>query len=219
MIKPLLFLDCDGVCSDFVGAALDIAQGQGHNVTRDQVVTWNFYDAWPAEVRHVFLERCKTADFWANLVPIAQTYTWDNRGVFPDEVVTLKDCVNVLAEYYEVIVATSPWWSCPVWRDVRVEWIRQHLGVPERRVMVGASKYTLGDGVMIEDNIENLRRWLLRGTYEPGEARNPRRGLLVAHPYNSGADLSVNANTLDIARVGGLDEAVAYLAERGWPRG
>lgn len=210
--KPFLFLDCDGVCSDFVGAALAVARANHYGIGRDQVMTWDFYSAWPANVRNEFLERAKSPDFWANLEPIVQTHA-------PSTLVTLRECVDALSEHYEVIVATSPWWSCPQWREVRVEWIREHLGVPERRVMTGSSKHALGDGIMIEDSIDNLRGWLVRGTCEPGETRVPRRGLLVGHPYNSGAGLVVNANTLDIVRVGGLDHAVEYLAERGWPRG
>lgn len=193
--KPILFLDCDGPCADFLGGTLAAARALGHHVGRSEVTEWSFFDAWPKDVVDGLRPTWNDASWWRALPAMAPS---------------LKDSVAELAEHYEIVVATSPWPSCPGWADARVAWVIEHLGVPERRVLIGAPKWALGDGVMVEDNAKTLAAWEARGSADPFE--HDRLPVLVEMPYNARDEVR------GAIRVSGLAEVADVLRARSSPR-
>lgn len=192
--KPTLFLDCDGPCSDFLGGTLVAARALGHHVEYADVLTWDFYDDWPAEVVEQLRPTWNDASWWRALPVVAPG---------------LKETVAVLKEHYEVVVATSPWPSCQGWASARTAWVGEHLGVSERNVMVGAAKWSLGNGVMIEDSAKNLAGW--KGRSDGAGGLGSRRvGLLVDKPYNR------HEMVPGVARIASVADAINVLCGMGW---
>lgn len=185
-MKPLVYVDCDGVLADFLGHALREAANYGHHVARENCTTWDFIDAWPARVRERVRARMNDPQWWRAL------------PVLPGA----REALEMLDEVADVIIVTAPWETCGVWATTRTTWLGRHLAVNPRRALIGAPKFALGDGVMIEDKASTLRDWHDRQSM-PAQ----RMGVLIEHPYNAHETLGPRA----IARAPNVLEAAAKV--------
>lgn len=156
----VILLDVDGVCADFVGMVRRLVEAEGG--TLPEVTTWNFIRELPTPVRRPVETKLETAT------------TWD----FMDPIPGAAEAVDAFLEAeHRVVFVTSPWSSCREWAHARTAWLRRHMGVYAKDVIITQDKSLVRGDVFIDDKPENAAAW-----WSPGIAS----GLLWDAPYNQG---------------------------------
>jgi len=151
-----LISDLDGVFVNWVKGAL---KAHGRTETHDDIVSWNFYKDWGMTDR----------EFWA---PMAGSKFWEDLEPYP----WMGEFYEGLCDLGDVYISTSPN-SCPHCHAGKLYWLKKHLGIKPKRVMIGGAKHLMaGNGVLIDDYVENVHKFREAG----GTA------LLFKQPWNSG---------------------------------
>lgn len=150
-MKPVLFLDLDGVITDFVAGAY-----AAHGRERPPALDWNFYHAWPMT----------DSDFWA---PLGYDF-WVGLPWTPEGKEFLRGAEDLIA-YDRIALLTSPC-DTPGGVEGKVEWVRRHMPDYRRRLFVGPPKHLVaGPGkVLVDDhdpNVTKFREWGGRAVLAP----------------------------------------------------
>ena len=185
-----IVLDCDGVLSDFVGAALPVAQKFMPELTREKITQFGIEEMLPKNKRESYLRLVVERIWYPGLC--------SDMTVFPGA----RDFVDLLRAE-EVIIATAPYRDLDgsivgPWVSQRERWIQNHIGsVP---VVFTDQKELLHGNVLVDDKWENCRYWALTG----------RTALLFDRPWNR----QTKDSEPRIIRVRGYDEVLEYLKEK-----
>lgn len=174
-MKPVLFLDLDGVLVDFVGGAL---AHHGRHLPM-HAVRWNF----PEQVG--FAKDCPTFwntlghDFWANL-------EWTPEG---------KSVVKVAEEIFadNVVIMTSPC-DTPGAVEGKIAWIKKNMPKYRRRFFVGPPKALAASPskILCDDHEGNVDQFLAEGG----------RAVLVPRPWNHRREETTDGYQFDVTRLG-----------------
>lgn len=137
MKQPVVAVDVDGVCADWVGALLDAVDS---DLSHQQVTCWDVFSLLTPEQAAYAKEILKTGDFWAELPTIAGSI----RGVW-----------WLQRNGFDVVFATSPWLGCETWGHVRHQWIKKLFGF-EFPVLVVHRKELVRAEFLIDDKPSNI---------------------------------------------------------------
>ena len=160
-MKKLVLLDSDGVLSDFVGAAIDLAH---HHSTKrwrvEDLAQWSFWKDMvdpdvPDLSKRVFAD-ISTPGFCAGIRSLPGA----------------KEAVARLRAIADVRVVTSPWAS-PTWAHERFEWLKEHFDFPRTHVIQCEDKSEIDGDFLIDDDPKKLAVW---------EARRLERGVRTVVP-------------------------------------
>ncbi len=158
-----VFLDMDGILTDFVGAI--------HNTFNEpydynnSVITWNFWEKWTQQVvKHENIVAKCDVNFWANL-------KWMHDGQSILKVVQEKFSLS------QIYLLTNPVAGGVETATGKMQWLEKHL--PEfldRVIITQAPKALLAkpDTLLIDDHDENVDEFRAAG----GEA------IRVPRPWN-----------------------------------
>lgn len=148
MSRPVVLVDIDGVCADFVSPVLRVvervrglAPGALEHV---HVTTWDMWDCLrctPEEMARVNAA-IDARGFCASLEPLPGA----------------ADGVRRLREFCDVYVVTSPW-SSETWSYERARWCGDHLGVPRGSIVSTSAKHLVRGDVLVDDKTSTLEEW------------------------------------------------------------
>jgi len=149
-VKKLVLLDCDGVLSDFVGAAIDVAHH--HSAKRwkvEDLTQWSFWKDMvdpdvPDLVKRILAD-ISTPGFCAGIQPLPGA----------------KEAVERLREIADIRVVTSPW-NSPTWAHERFEWLTQHFDFPRSQVIQCEDKSEVDGDFLVDDDPKKLSTWASR---------------------------------------------------------
>lgn len=146
--KPLIFLDLDGVCCDFLSG---VARLFGHESLDDLPVgeydlAKLFNTTWPDVDLRI---RESVFPFWLNLKP----YPWT------------KKMVRLLQEMGEVVILSSPWPQDSECHRQKLLWVDRELGIPHSEVILTPHKHLLAapGRLLIDDRIDTCQEWAMLG--------------------------------------------------------
>lgn len=161
MTQPLVLLDCDGLLAGFVEATLAVA----HQVSskRWEVEDLHGWDFWKS------MSDPDVPDLEARIMAkVSEEGFCSSIPVLPGAV----EGVESLRSIAEVVVVTSPWKS-PTWAHERFLWLERNFGFGRQSVIQTPNKEHVDGDVLVDDSIENLRKW---------DSRRMRRGGLHFAP-------------------------------------
>jgi len=155
-MKPIIFLDMDGVVADYVSAAL-LALKLDLNTP---VTTMDMAECLGITKKEFYEPQVADIDFWININP----YPWT------------QELVALAQEVGEVYISTAPSRHRGV--GDKIEWCRRHLGKwTQGRVMVGKPKFLLaGPGrTLVDDHPDNCEAFIKWGG----------KSILFPRPWNA----------------------------------
>lgn len=160
MSRPRFLLDIDGVCADFLGAAIPILHELTGTLYRpEDFPTWDLFDTIPEKYEAPFYDRCRRAGFCMGLRPYPGTL---------EGVASIHGLANVR-------VVTSPIHG-DAWYFERAEWCKLHLGVIPKHVIHKSEKETEHGDYLLDDKPAHVEAW--------AKAHPAGIGLLWSQPYN-----------------------------------
>lgn len=158
-----VLLDCDGVLSDFVGAALGvIGEVTGRWYGPSEVTRWDFGNLFESER--------ESRAVWAELSGPGVAQELEVLPGAVDAVLRLRDAGH------EIYVVTSPMPNCPTWTYERELWLRDHFGIDRGHIIHTSAKSLVCGDVLVDDNLDNVGGWV---AVHRGGA-----GVLIDAPYN-----------------------------------
>lgn len=185
-----IFLDLDGVLTNFVGASLQLH-------SRSELL-----ESWPAGVwdTHVVCGM-SNGDFW-KVIELRGSAFWSDMEPYP----WAFDLVEQLRQIAPVTIASSPSLD-PGSLDGKIRWLQKHFGRNFRDFMIGPRKHLLAhpDTVLIDDsdrNIADFRKAGGRGVLFPQmwNANHDKCAVRIAYvleeaakPVEKGADFSISS--------------------------
>lgn len=143
-----IFLDMDGVLSDFASGALSALNSRyNKRVTLDTYVReygkWNIAEYYGITDKEFWETIGKIQDFWLNLQPIP----WYER------------LYGRLTDYGTVTILTTPSLD-PYSFYCKLIWLYENMYIKSDQVILGARKELLaGNGVLIDDSLSNVKRF------------------------------------------------------------
>lgn len=152
-----IFLDMDGVLTDFVKSAL--ARTGLMAVPYKDTQSYNWYNQYMSS--NAFWGQLEGADFWAELEPLP----W---------ALPLIDAVERYDPEYMICTSCSLDPACP---SGKMLWLRDHLGLSPKRTVMLNNKSLLAapDRVLIDDTPIKVSNWVKAGG----------RATLLVHPEYS----------------------------------
>jgi 5'(3')-deoxyribonucleotidase len=133
-------LDIDGVCADFLSAALVIVEqetGVAHRV--EDLTTWGHIESLASAACWA---RFREEGFCASLQPYAGAVEGVARIRSISDVRALTSPIHGRHWYWE-----------------RAEWCRRHLGIPPDLVYFAAHKELVLADILVDDRAEHVTRW------------------------------------------------------------
>lgn len=138
MIKEAqILLDCDGVLANFVKASF-VAHNKEYSDDLD--IGWDYFEDWNISEKQ-FWDKLRGYDFWYNIEP----YPWAK---------TLYNSLKSIAPV-NILTAPSEDSECP---QAKIEWLRDHLGVPLKEIIISRNKYLFANktNILIDDNMHKI---------------------------------------------------------------
>lgn len=166
--RPTILLDMDGVCVQFMRAAI---------FCQDRRSPQPVFDAWP-KGKWDIAEVCgiDKPSFWGRIEAASPEF-WINLQVYP----YFEEMYTKLQAWGEVFFVTSPAW-CAEAAQGKIIWLQNRFGKPFRNYVITNQKYLLArdDTILIDDFDRNC------------EAFNAAEGraVLFPRPWNTGPVLN-----------------------------
>lgn len=162
MTRPVVLLDIDGVCADFVGAVLREVQGiTGRVYTPEDVTQWELNDALnlPQEVRDQLEDAITSNGFCTLIEPYPEAY---------DGLLRLRELADVYA-------LTTPYDSM-YWMYERKQWLTDRFDFSHREIIYAHTKHLVRGDVLIDDKTETVVGWQ--------RANDDLGGIVFDRPWN-----------------------------------
>lgn len=185
--KPRVGVDVDGVLADLLAllfAHLNTFLGTEYTV--DHMKEWDIATLVPEKERDIF---------WRTFATDVKVHR--ELRPLPGAV----EGMRLLSEVADVYIVTAYLRQAPTWVHDRDQWLSDHFGVSDKKIVHTHAKYTFSAKALIDDKPETVIKW---------QEENPSGiGVLWAQPYNVGFDGRVDLRTRSWA-------AVAACVMRGW---
>jgi 5'(3')-deoxyribonucleotidase len=147
--RPNILLDMDGVLSDFLKSALRLLPKKNGSFYTAQDYAQDYGKWWGSDkhygytVNDVFKLIEKKENFWFDLDP----FPW------------AKDLYKYLSSIGDVTIVTTPI-EDPDCARQKLAWLKYHLGITSKDVIIGGKKYLLaGNGILIDDWSNNVDKF------------------------------------------------------------
>lgn len=147
-------VDCDGVLGDFTGHVLRLT---GATYKPEDIKKWDVFE-YVGKHHEDFL--LQSPEFWRTLpvIPGAQ------------------DAIKQLKQSGEVLIVTSPYYSCRGFFEARFEWLREHFGIDPGDVIPTPKKYLIPGDALFDDKPDHVKEW--------AEEHPEGTAYLFDQPYN-----------------------------------
>lgn len=179
MPKPVINLDVDGLCADFVGATLlHVYMKHDFLFKRAACSAFNFHELPEFEsFRESIVEAWNSQYFCSGLAPIIGSQLGVAR---------LRSVADV--RFVTAPMVTNPWW-----RRERTRWLRVFFDAPAKDVIFDHDKSAYAARLFVDDKPENV--------YSHQQKHPNGLSLIFAAPYNVGHEPCVH-NWDQIATIG-----------------
>jgi 5'(3')-deoxyribonucleotidase len=147
-----IFLDMDGVLTDFIGGAIKTlnARYKTDHTISSYCREYGKYDMekhWGISVKDFWWALDSNYSFWYDLEPMPWAVPLYMR----------------LQEFGTVTIVTSPSESVNC-ASQKMAWLRDKMGIKSESVIIGSRKYLLaGNGVLIDDYAPNVKKFIDAG--------------------------------------------------------
>lgn len=159
--KPRILVDVDGVLGDFLVPSCEILRElTGHPWKPEDFKTWDIFETVDKKYEKPFYDACTQPEWCRNIPPFTAAVEGMRR----------------LQEVSNVYIVTSPMGSNPRWAYERDHWLKDHFGIPTKKVVHTAAKYLCVGEALIDDKPANIEQWMTEHTNS--------LGLLFDQPYN-----------------------------------
>lgn len=160
MSRPILLLDVDGPCAEFVGHLLQHVASP--ELTRAHITDYDIFSFLTPDERARAKALLAGPEFWRSLPVTAGAV----------------ENVRYLERTFDVVYVSSPWNACEQWYAARRAWLQAHFGPKIHFMAVAAElKHLIRGHVMVEDNVSTLTMW--RALNAPNDA------VLFTAPWNA----------------------------------
>ena len=142
--RPLVALDIDGVCADFVRG---VQAGRAHHGRQPLVeVHRDLFRDLDAEQKRELEDFIQAPNFCARLelLPGAQ------------------DAVFRIGQIADLMVVTTPWWGSPTWVSERRAWVQSCLNIAPDRIVFTSAKWSVPADVFVDDHERHIAEWRAR---------------------------------------------------------
>lgn len=179
-----ILLDCDGILSDFITAALKIVRLKtGKQFKHDDITQWDIFKS------------IGMPEMWKTLHEVANRKGWCAKlKPYPGA----QEGVQRLKDMGEIYIVTSPL-STSYWCLERTQWCEKHFGLGKPNVIHTEAKHMVRGNVLVDDKPENVQAW---------KAVNPD-GLAILWDANYNREPHHEAG--GIVRVHGWDQLFAEI--------
>lgn len=183
-MKPTVLLDVDGVIANFIDATLELLRRDHRVMCTDDSRNWPCWSMADA----IFRQWPKDADCYWGLPPKISVEestrllsdVWNSErfatGIRPYE--GAIEGVLALMEIADVYFVTSPIWTSKTWTYDRALWLRDHLGIDNRRIIFTSSKHLVHGDIFVDDKPETVEKWR--------QHNSPAYAVVWDQPYNQG---------------------------------
>ena len=147
--RPIIFLDLDGVCADFIGGVAKLTDNDRDEVYNNPI--WQEENSYNrvgeilgiTETQLWYLISARGVSFWSNL----ETYPWFN------------DMYGELQDLGDVIFLSSPT-TDPFCLTGKLRWLQGHFGKQYRRYIFTPLKDVMrfDNAILIDDKEETIRK-------------------------------------------------------------
>lgn len=186
MRRPVLLLDCDGILSDFIGAALLALHAEsGLSIEREAIRTWEVFDSLPPEAQAY---RTRVYDLLKAKLGCVSMCVYDGA----------KEGVARVQELAEVVIVTSPFPGSDTWMSEREKWLKSHFGLTRDHVIHTSAKHHVKGDFFVDDKTDHVVKW--------AEAHPAGRAMLWNMKYNENDELPDN-----VSRIVGWDQLHARV--------
>lgn len=181
-----ILIDCDGVLSDFTGKAVSWLNfqiersgylagiGRMSRLTPEMVTSYDIFKALGKEEwKQKFWQEVSSRSSWCY-----------EMAAYPHA----KETVGLLRSRGRLVCVTGPV-SGRYWAGERIEWLRDRLGFDRKDIIVAADKSIVHGDVLIEDSMDNLRKWTQHSL--------GRHGIIWTMPWNAAEELADNIYRAD----------------------
>ena len=146
MSKPLIILDVDGPLADFTG---HILSATGSSLQPDQIVSPDVLSLLTSSERDKALKLLDDPNWWGT-IPLSGDHA------------ILDSIVGCLDEAGDLIIASSPWHSCPDWEGIRRKWLHHYFGLRARQFNSVPDKGAMAGDFFIDDSEKQIAAWVAR---------------------------------------------------------
>jgi 5'(3')-deoxyribonucleotidase len=186
MRRPVVLLDCDGILSDFIGAALLALRAESGQVySREDIFTWEVFDSLPAQAQD---HKRQVYELLKGKLGCLTMRVYDGA----------KEGVKRLEELADVVIVTSPFPGSATWASERETWLKNHFGIHHDRVIHAHNKRHIKGDFFVDDRTSHVVTW--------AEHHPEGRALLWTMRTNEGDELPDN-----VSRVVGWEQLHARV--------
>lgn len=163
-MKPVILLDIDGVCADFITPVLEAVYeitGIAYDVS--DVTGWDIAKSLNLSVQDAgFLDD-----------RISERYFCSHLQLYPGAL----EGVQELRKFADVYAVTSPFDS-EHWMREREVWLQQNLDFSRENIIFTSAKHLVNGNVLIDDKTSTVIKWETANTYKS-------TGFVFSRPWNS----------------------------------
>lgn len=188
-MKPTALVDCDGILSDFLGAALlALKAASGVLVLRETITTWEIFDSVEPGLQRY---KQKTYDLLKARLGCSTIRPYEGSG----------KGMRALQEVAHVVIVTSPFHGSDTWMSERTAWLHRYFGIGHDDVIHAKKKHHIKGDIFVDDSPANVGDW--------AAAHHGALALLWDAPYNR------KETPAGSQRVHGWEELVALASRVG----
>jgi 5'(3')-deoxyribonucleotidase len=145
-MRPVILLDIDGVVANFIAGCLPYVfaiTGREHQHDDiDQFMIEKALGLDEEQTKRLYEHVCREG--WCRSLPVYEG---------------AKEAIAALGEFADIVPVTAPFWTSKHWVLERYEWILEHLGIPQARVMQGHEKFRVHGDMLVDDRTSHLVAW------------------------------------------------------------
>lgn len=191
MKRPRILIDVDGVLANFVQHSLPVLEElTGQAWKMEDFHAWDLFDTIDRKYEAPFFDAVNKLG-WCRSIPV---YPGAQEGI------------KAVQEVGEVYIVTSPMNHVPTWTHEREGWLKEHFGIPHKKVVHTSAKYLCIGDILLDDKPANIESWA---------KEHPRGlGLLWDQPYNRSQEVGRRVSTW--AEVVSAVSSFARLDQNTW---
>jgi 5'(3')-deoxyribonucleotidase len=152
---PTVLVDCDGPMANFTQGYLDAVHFlTGHIIEDAMVDRWHIHECpWFVDLAGGHLHPKLKRDVEAII---------EKEGFCQELQMTphAREAIDVIREWADVYVVTSPWQSSKTWTYDRNKWLKRNFDIDPSHVIYTQKKHMVVGDIFVDDKPEHVAAWI-----------------------------------------------------------